>query len=32
MTAQLVACSKLNGTPTSTLSRIVVAGRLYAVT
>jgi len=32
MTAQLVACSKLNGTPTSTLYRIVITGRLYAVT
>ena len=32
MTAQLVACSKLSGQPTSTYYRIVVTGRLYSVT
>ena len=32
VTAQLVACSKLNGTATSTLYRIVVTGRLTSVT
>jgi sortase (surface protein transpeptidase) len=32
ITAQLVACSKLNGTATSTAYRIVVTGRLFSVT
>ena len=32
VTAQLVACSKLDGTPTSTSWRIVVTGRLISVT
>ena len=31
VTAQLVACSKLDGTPTSTSWRIVVTGRLVSV-
>ena len=32
MTAQLVACSKLSGLPTSTSYRIVITGRLYSIT
>ncbi len=32
ITAQLVACSKLNGTATSTAYRIVVTGRLASIT
>ncbi len=32
ITAQLVACSKLNGTATSTAYRLVVTGRLVSVT
>lgn len=32
MTAQLVACSKLDGSATSTKYRLVITGRLYAVT
>jgi sortase (surface protein transpeptidase) len=32
VTAQLVACSKINGTATSTAYRIVVTGRLTSVT
>lgn len=32
VTAQLVACSKLDGTPTSLYHRIVVTGRLVSVT
>ena len=32
MTAQLVACSKLSGLPTSTYYRIVITGRLYSIT